>query len=198
MHRKIYEKFFGPIPKDENGRTFEIHHKDGNRKNNNIENLLCVSIEDHLKIHLDQGDFGAVGLISKRMGLPLNYMSDIQKGKKRPGIGGVKKGTIPWNKNKSGIFNHTETTKLELSENSKGEKNSRAILTEESVTEIIKYYQSNPEIKGVGTKHKNGVVKTYNQLFCEEIGKKYKVSSSTIRRIINKKSWRHVWEKYEI
>ena len=41
-------------------------------------------------------------MIAKRMNLPSNYISTIQTGKKRPGIGGVKKGNIPWNKGKKG------------------------------------------------------------------------------------------------
>jgi len=52
-YRKIWEKENGPIPKDENGRSYDIHHIDGNRKNNSIENLMCVSIQDHYEIHLN-------------------------------------------------------------------------------------------------------------------------------------------------
>lgn len=46
---------------------YEIHHIDGNRKNNNPDNLICVSIEEHLKIHKDQKDWGAVQAILARM-----------------------------------------------------------------------------------------------------------------------------------
>jgi hypothetical protein len=46
-YRKLWESYYGPIPKDNVGRTFDIHHIDGNRKNNKIENLICVSLEDH-------------------------------------------------------------------------------------------------------------------------------------------------------
>jgi len=198
MHRKIYENIFGEIPKDENGRTFETHHIDGNRKNNSIDNLLCVSIKEHLEIHLKQGDYGAAALISKRMGLPINFMSEIQKGTKRPGIGGVKKGTIPWNKNRKGVFNHSTSTKCKLSEYSTGENNSRSILTEQDVVNIIKHYISNPILEGVGLKHKNGVKKTYNQIFCEKSAEIYKVSVATIRKIINKETWRYVWKKYDL
>lgn len=41
IYRKIYENHFGPIPKDKDGRSYEIHHIDGNRKNNEISNLKC-------------------------------------------------------------------------------------------------------------------------------------------------------------
>ena len=67
IYRKLYEDHFGPIPKDKNGRSYEIHHIDGNHKNNHISNLICVSIEEHYKIHLSQGDWWAALMISKRM-----------------------------------------------------------------------------------------------------------------------------------
>ena len=68
-YRKIYESHFGPIPKDIHGRTFDIHHKDGNRKNNSIDNLEALCIEDHYKRHYDQGDYSACLRISQRMKL---------------------------------------------------------------------------------------------------------------------------------
>ena len=66
-YRKIWEDYHKQvIPKDEKGRSYEIHHIDGNRANNLIENLLCVSIEDHWKIHIEKGEIGAANLIAKR------------------------------------------------------------------------------------------------------------------------------------
>lgn len=53
-YRKLWEENYGSIPVDELGRTYEIHHKDGNRKNNNLNNLMCVSLEEHYNIHLKQ------------------------------------------------------------------------------------------------------------------------------------------------
>ena len=67
IYRKIYEQNFGPIPKDENGRSFEIHHIDGNHKNNHISNLMCVSIDQHYDIHISQNDWWAALMIAKRM-----------------------------------------------------------------------------------------------------------------------------------
>ena len=66
-HRKIYETFIGPIPKDEDGRSYEIHHIDGNHNNNEISNLLCVSIKEHYEIHKSQGDYKACLIMSQRM-----------------------------------------------------------------------------------------------------------------------------------
>jgi len=67
IYRKIWEDHYGEIPRDQNGRSYEIHHIDGNRSNNCIENLMCVSIEEHLNIHLNQNDYGAVQSILLRM-----------------------------------------------------------------------------------------------------------------------------------
>lgn len=45
-HRAIWIENFGEIPKDH-----MIHHKNGNKKDNRIENLQCVSRKKHGKIH---------------------------------------------------------------------------------------------------------------------------------------------------
>jgi hypothetical protein len=65
-YRKIYQKECGAIPIDENQIPYEIHHKDGNHSNNQIKNLQCLCIDDHFKIHYEQGDFAAAMLILKR------------------------------------------------------------------------------------------------------------------------------------
>ena len=69
-YRKLYESVHGKIPKDDLGRSYEIHHIDGNHKNNSIENLICISIEEHYNIHFFQGDYNASNLVAKRMNLP--------------------------------------------------------------------------------------------------------------------------------
>ena len=46
MHRYVWEFYNGKIPKG-----YEIHHKDGNRANNTIENLQCLSKSEHQKLH---------------------------------------------------------------------------------------------------------------------------------------------------
>ncbi len=66
-HRKIYEQLNGPIPKDEFGRSYEIHHIDGNHSNNDPANFICVSIQEHYDIHYSQGDWSACLIMSSRM-----------------------------------------------------------------------------------------------------------------------------------
>lgn len=70
-YRKIWVKANGPIPVDAEGRSYEIHHIDGNRSNNNLDNLLCLSIKDHFELHYNKGEYFAANLISQRLGKPL-------------------------------------------------------------------------------------------------------------------------------
>lgn len=66
-YRKIYEQYYGPIPKDDNGRSYEIHHIDGNHDNCDITNLKLVTIEEHYDIHYAQGDWNACLRMTERM-----------------------------------------------------------------------------------------------------------------------------------
>lgn len=77
-YRKIWEEHYGSIPIDEDGRSYEIHHIDGNRNNNSIENLLCVSIKEHFEIHYEQKDYGACSAISFRMAKTPDELSALQ------------------------------------------------------------------------------------------------------------------------
>lgn len=78
-YRKIYENHTGIIPKDESGRSYHIHHIDGNRNNNSPENLIAVSIAEHYRIHYEQGDWGACHILSAMLELTLEQMSDLSK-----------------------------------------------------------------------------------------------------------------------
>lgn len=78
-YRKIYEESFGPIPYDKDGRTFEIHHIDGDINNNDPSNLVALSIEDHYKVHLDQKDWGACQSILIRMKSDSDIISEMAR-----------------------------------------------------------------------------------------------------------------------
>lgn len=45
-HRYIWENHFGKIPVGHS-----IHHKNGNKKDNRIENLVCVNDKEHMRLH---------------------------------------------------------------------------------------------------------------------------------------------------
>jgi hypothetical protein len=66
IYRKIYETHYGPIPKDEDGRSYEIHHIDGDDSNNDPSNLVALSLQAHYDLHFSQGDFGACRLMIKQ------------------------------------------------------------------------------------------------------------------------------------
>lgn len=63
IHRRIYEDYYNVrLPAD-----IEIHHIDGNHDNNDISNLIPVTIQEHFEIHKSQGDYAAAFRISQRM-----------------------------------------------------------------------------------------------------------------------------------
>lgn len=124
-YRKIWENAHGEIPKDRLGRPYEIHHIDGNRKNNDLSNLMCVSIEEHYQIHLNQGDYHAACMIAERLDIPKEELSNLYKLNKTT----YKKGHTPWNKGKKNIYTEEqlhrirETTKKSMRGKNKGSKN---------------------------------------------------------------------------
>jgi len=77
IYRKIYEQHYGPIPREADGRAYEIHHKDGDKTNNRIENLLATTIQNHYEIHLEQGDYAACYRIAQRMKLSPQVISEL-------------------------------------------------------------------------------------------------------------------------
>ena len=52
-HRIVWESNFGTIPDG-----FQIHHKDGNKLNNNINNLELIKRGEHQKIHALENNLG--------------------------------------------------------------------------------------------------------------------------------------------
>ena len=123
-YRKIWINANGPIPRDKHGRVHEIHHIDGNRSNNNLDNLMCLSIEDHFKKHLEQGDKAAAYRIGQRMKLDPEYLRQLNREKslgKKPSAESIKKQLET--KLKNGTFRRTEETKQKISEGKKGKSN---------------------------------------------------------------------------
>ena len=77
IYRTIYRKHYGSIPKDSNGRSYEIHHIDGNHANNDIKNLKAVTIQEHYDIHWKQQDYSACARIAARMEIPPETQSHL-------------------------------------------------------------------------------------------------------------------------
>lgn len=90
-YRKIYEDNNGPIPKDEEGRTYDIHHLDGNTENNDPSNLIAVSIKEHYEIHKARGDTKACLALMARMSVSpeekRKLASEANSGEKNPSYG---------------------------------------------------------------------------------------------------------------
>lgn len=76
-YRKIYENHIGPIPNDSTGRTYDVHHVDGNRNNNIIDNLIALSIQDHYDLHYSQGDYAACVRIAQKMKLSITLIKEL-------------------------------------------------------------------------------------------------------------------------
>ena len=51
IHRAIWEEAYGHIPPE-----MIIHHKNGNKFDNRIENLEIMSMSEHAKLHWERGD----------------------------------------------------------------------------------------------------------------------------------------------
>lgn len=49
LHIYIWEKYNGEIPKG-----YQVHHKDHNKDNNEIDNLMLLTREEHNKIHKEE------------------------------------------------------------------------------------------------------------------------------------------------
>lgn len=65
LHRYIWEKHFGKIPND-----CEIHHKDKNRTNYSLDNLILVKIKEHHRKHAIENSLGKLN-----KGKTKNYVS---------------------------------------------------------------------------------------------------------------------------
>jgi hypothetical protein len=117
IHRKIYEAHYQCclLP------FIEIHHIDGNSKNNSIENLTPVTALEHFHIHMSQGDKAAAALIAVRAGISYQERSELSRAQavknnaegkcgfklghaSRAGSVGGKKGGAYAKENRTGIF----------------------------------------------------------------------------------------------
>jgi hypothetical protein len=77
--RKTYKKYHGSIPKEDDGRTYEIHHVDGNWQNNDVSNLVALRIQDHYDVHFAQEDWGACSRIAGRMSKSTEEIAELSR-----------------------------------------------------------------------------------------------------------------------
>jgi hypothetical protein len=76
-YRKIYEQHYGKIPVDVFGRSYQVHHIDGNHDNNDPSNLKAITIDEHYNIHYKQEDYGACYLLIKQIKLSSTEISEL-------------------------------------------------------------------------------------------------------------------------
>ena len=174
-YRKLWESKNGPIPKDEFGRSYEIHHKDGNRKNNSIENLACVTIQEHYEIHLKQfletrnyKDLAAArilaGKLNKKADQLMGYnLSEETKEKIRKTLTGVK---------------HNKERVEKMKDKLRGRKQSKEVI--EIRVKGLKNYYKNANLddlkkrwKKISESHKNKVVKEETKEKLSKINSKH-------------------------
>lgn len=79
IYRNIYKQHHGSIPREENGRSYEIHHIDGDHTNNNINNLVAVTLQEHYDIHYANGDFRACQLMSAKLNKAPEEIKELHK-----------------------------------------------------------------------------------------------------------------------
>ena len=90
-HRLVYESHYGKIPKDKNGKSFHIHHINGKKDDNRIQNLEAMSHSDHMRLHSEMN--------KKKTRVQRKKKS--QAGRKRS-VKYDEKGTFVWRTNRYG------------------------------------------------------------------------------------------------
>ena len=107
----------------------------------------------------------------------------------RKGIGGVKKGQIPWNKGKSGCFSEESIQKMKNTR--KGVRYSSK-LNESKVKDIRKEFLEHPTINGVGEVQGNGIKLTQERAFANKYHSNYGITNINLYNIIIGKSWKNI------
>ena len=218
-YREIWEKVHGSIPYDEFGRPYDIHHIDGNRKNNDISNLICVSIEDHYKIHLNQSedgnikDLAAVRLLEHRLKKPIKNSkgwtpSELTKEKIRKKLKGKKRPKYVVDKVAKSLKGYVWTDE-QIKKRGDGIRNFYKNATSEWKENRSKKISEAKKGKKIKEKTKEKLSKLNSKLSDKQvleimeliikgekykiISEKYKISQAQITSIKQKKTYKWLW-----
>ena len=117
-----YKKIWENTNKQKLPSNKEIHHIDGDHNNNDPSNLLAVTIEEHLDIHLKQNDYGAVQAILMRMERTENHIALLRQAASKHQIKLLENGQHNFQKqeNKEKRLNSNKQLHIERKENGYG------------------------------------------------------------------------------
>jgi len=110
----------------------------------------------------------------------------VNSGYNRKGIGGVPKGTIPWNKGINDCFDKSLVEKFKRDR--KGVVFSSK-LSPNKVQEIRCRFEQHEPIQGVGTISKNGKPFTQERMFSKKYHEEYGITEANLYKIVRGKSW---------
>lgn len=78
-YRLIYKQHYGPIPREPNGRSYEIHHIDGDSNNNHYSNLVALTLQEHYDLHYRQRDWFACWKIGIKLRLDPDTIAELSR-----------------------------------------------------------------------------------------------------------------------
>lgn len=111
---------------------------------------------------------------------------EANSGYNRKGIGGVPKGTVPWNK---GIPNCFDRCLVEKFKQDRRGVVFSSKLSPNKVQEIRCRFEQHEPIQGVGEISKNGKPFTQERLFSKRYHEEYGITEANLYKIVRGKSW---------
>lgn len=111
---------------------------------------------------------------------------ETNSGYNRKGIGGVRKGTIPWNK---GVKNCFPKSLVDRFKRCRKGVIFFSKLSVDTVEQIRRRYEQHEIIESVGSVSKNGKKFTQERVFAKKYHKEYGITEANLYKIIKGKSW---------
>jgi len=219
-YRKIWESHHGKIPFDSEGRVYDIHHIDGDRNNNEIINLICLSLEDHYKLHLQQyidggkiKDLASARILSGRLGKKIEVLTGwsvseetkekIRKkltGKKRPKdvVDKVREKLLNYKWNDEQIKSRVDGLKNFYKNTPREDRIEwRNNISQSHLGKVVKE-ETKEKLSKLNSKlSDNEALEVMNLIMSGEryklISKKYNISQAQITSIKQKKTYKWLW-----